>query len=232
MVSAVTRTQSERVFLVRADGNLDARPQKSAGGSRFMPFLADLTVALAAALAHLPGGSLVRSARQTRPDRPTEDVARAVGDAAASHPASRGFVARRLDRTAVTGLLLTTALAVTFLGVLLLGVLALPRPPGCVDPARRQLGRRVGLTTTGARPRRTHCIWVTDFGSIQIVVGARSSLLVVVDFLRHRNRWCVPLSPGGARRHGDSRRFEQAAAPGEVLIGASTHEAREERGGC
>ena len=48
-----------------------------------------------------------------------------MGEAARSHPATRGFVARRLDRTAMTGLLLTMALAVTFLGALVLGVLAL-----------------------------------------------------------------------------------------------------------
>ena len=51
------------------------------------------------------------------PDRPSEEVARAVGEAVRPHPASRSFVARRLDRTAATGLLLTTALALTFVGV-------------------------------------------------------------------------------------------------------------------
>ncbi len=166
-------------------GNADVAA-KVAGSSRFMPLLADLTVALAAALLTFLAARWYAASPNT-PDRPTEDVARAVGDAAASHPASSGFVARRLDRTAVTGLLLTTALAVTFLGVLLLGVLALlVRRVASIQHVDNSVAAW-GYDHRSATS--THALhWVTDFGSIRIVVGL-AVLLVVVDFLRHRNRW-------------------------------------------
>jgi len=151
-----------------------------------MPFLADLTVALAAALLTFLAARWY-AASPDAPDRPSEDVARAVGEAAGSHPASRSFVARRLDRTAVTGLLLTTALAVTFVGVLLLGVLALlVRRVASIQHVDNSVAAW-GYDHRSASS--THALhWVTDFGSIQIVVGL-AVLLVVVDFLRHRNRW-------------------------------------------
>jgi undecaprenyl-diphosphatase len=151
-----------------------------------MPFLADLTVALAAALLTFLAARWY-AASPNAPDRPTEDVARAVGEAAGSHPASRGFVARRLDRTAVTGLLLTTALAVTFLGVLLLGVLALlVRRVASIQHVDNSVAAWGYDHRSATSTKALH--WVTDFGSIQIVVGL-AILLVVVDFLRHRNRW-------------------------------------------
>ena len=151
-----------------------------------MPFLADLLVALgAAAVTYFAARWYAASPNTT--DQPAEDVARAVGEAVGSHPATRGFVARRLDRTAVTGLLLTTALAVTFLGALLLGVLAL-------------LVRRIAwiqhidnsVAAWGYDHRSaasTHALRViTDLGSIRVVVGL-ALVLVLVDLVRHRNRW-------------------------------------------
>ena len=151
-----------------------------------MPFLADLTVALAAALLTFLAARWY-AASPNAPSRPTEDVARAVGEAAGSHPASRGFVARRLDRTAVTGLLLTTALAVTFVGVLLLGVLALlVRRVASIQHVDNSVAAWGYDHRSTASTNALH--WVTDFGSIEIVVGL-ALVLVLVDLYRHRNRW-------------------------------------------
>ena len=176
----------DRVFLVRRSETSARAEGETALGNFPMPFLADLPVALAAALAHLPGARWY-AASPDAPDRPAEDVARAVGEAAGSHPASRGFVARRLDRTAVTGLLLTTALAVTFLGALLLGVLALlVRRVATIQHVDNSVAAWGYDHRSAASTNALH--WVTDLGSIQIVVGL-AILLVVVDFLRHRNRW-------------------------------------------
>ena len=58
------------------------------------------------------------------PERPTEEVARAVGEAVREHTRLRRFVGRRLDRSVATGLLLTLALGVTLVGGLVLGILA------------------------------------------------------------------------------------------------------------
>ena len=151
-----------------------------------MPFLADLLVALGAALVTFLAARWY-TASPTTTDHPAEDVARAVGEAAGSHPASRGFVARRLDRTAVTGLLLTTALAVTFLGALLLGVLALlVRRVASIQHVDNSVAAW-GYDHRSAAS--THALrWVTDLGSIRIVVGL-ALVLVLVDLARHRNRW-------------------------------------------
>ena len=75
----------------------------------------------------------------------------------------------------------------TFLGVLLLGVLALlVRRVASIQHVDNSVAAW-GYDHRSATS--THALhWVTDFGSIQIVVGL-ALLLVVVDFLRHRNRW-------------------------------------------
>jgi len=96
-------------------------------------------------------------------------------------------VARRLDRTAVTGLLLTTALAVTFLGALLLGVLALlVRRVAAIQHVDNSVAGWGYDHRSAASTRALH--WITNLGSIQIVVGL-ALLLVLVDLYRHRNRW-------------------------------------------
>ena len=46
------------------------------------------------------------------PERPTEEVARAAGEAVREHTRLRRFVGRRLDPSVATGLLLTVALCV------------------------------------------------------------------------------------------------------------------------
>jgi membrane-associated phospholipid phosphatase len=151
-----------------------------------MPFIADLLVALAAAVVTFLAARWYTASPDTT-DQPAEDVARAVGEAVRSHPATRGFVARRLDRTAVTGLLLTTALAVTFLGALLLGVLALlVRRVASIQHVDNSVAawgydHRSAASTSALR-------LITDLGSIRIVVGL-ALVLVLVDLFRHRNRW-------------------------------------------
>jgi membrane-associated phospholipid phosphatase len=151
-----------------------------------MPFLADLLVALGAALVTFLAARWYTASPKTT-DQPAEEVARAVGEVAGSHPASRGFVARRLDRTTITGLLLTTALAVTFLGALLLGVLALlVRRVASIQHVDNSVAAW-GYDHRSAAS--THALrWVTDLGSIRIVVGL-ALVLVLVDLARHRNRW-------------------------------------------
>ena len=151
-----------------------------------MPFLADLLVALGVALVTFLAARWYAASPKT-PDRPTSEAARAVGEAAGSHPATRGFVARRLDRTAVTGLLLTTALAVTFLGALLLGVLALlVRRVASIQHVDNSVAAWGYDHRSAASTRALRVI--TDLGSIQIVVGL-ALVLVLVDLYRHRNRW-------------------------------------------
>ena len=151
-----------------------------------MPFLADLFVALGVALVTFLAARWYAASPATA-DRPTEEAARAVGEAARMHPATRGFVSRRLDRTAVTGLLLTTALAVTFLGALLLGVLALlVRRVASIQHVDNSVARW-GYDHRSAAS--THALrLVTDLGSIQIIIGL-ALVLVLVDLYRHRNRW-------------------------------------------
>ena len=135
----------DRVFLVCVELETSAR----AGANRFppadpMPFLADLLVALGVALVTFMAARWY-AASPNAPDQPTEEVARAVGEAAGSHPASRTFVARRLDRTAVTGSAPDDGTRSDVPRRSPARCARAPRPPGRVDPARRQLGGRVGL---------------------------------------------------------------------------------------
>ena len=151
-----------------------------------MPFIADFLVAFGAALVTFLAARWY-AASPGATDAPAEDVARAVGEAVRSHPATRGFVARRLDRTAITGLLLTTALAVTFLGALLLGVLALlVRRVASLQHVDNSVAAWGYDHRTAASTRALRV--VTDLGSIRIVVGL-ALVLVLVDLFRHRNRW-------------------------------------------
>ena len=166
-------------------GNADVAA-KVAGSSRFMPLLADLTVALAAALLTFLAARWYAASPNT-PDRPTEDVARAVGEAVRPHPGLRGFLVRRLDRTATTGLLLTTALAITVVGVLLLGVLAvLVRRVAAIQHVDNSVAawgydHRSSASTSALQA-------VTNLGSIRIVVGL-ALLLVLASLYRRRSGW-------------------------------------------
>ena len=87
----------------------------------------------------------------------------------------------------MTGLLLTTALAVTFLGALLLGVLALlVRRVASIQHVDNSVAAW-GYDHRSAASTRALRV-VTDLGSIRIVVGL-ALVLVLVDLFRHRNRW-------------------------------------------
>ena len=89
-----------------------------------MPLIADLTTALIAGLiAFLAARWYARSA--ATPERPSVEVARALGETVKQHPAPRRLLARRLDREVASGLLLTVALSITLLGGVVLGTLAL-----------------------------------------------------------------------------------------------------------
>src|SRR5262245_16794337 len=133
-----------------------------------MPLLADLTAALAAGLlAFLAAHWYARS--PVTPDRPAEEVARAVGEAVKPHRTLRRHLARRLDREVASGLLLTLALAVTLVGGVVLGVLALlVRQVAVVqhiDNAVAAWGdaHRSATATSGLRA-------ITDLGNIRLVV--------------------------------------------------------------
>src|SRR5580765_3411319 len=89
-----------------------------------MPLLADLIAALAAGLLMLLAARWYARSNVT-PPRPAEDAARAVAAEIRQHSRLRRLVARRLDPSVTTGLLMTLALALTLIGGLLLGILAL-----------------------------------------------------------------------------------------------------------
>jgi undecaprenyl-diphosphatase len=151
-----------------------------------MPLLADLIAAFVAALLALVA---VRWYTQSTamPERPTEEVARAAGQAVGEHARLRRFVARRLDRSVATGLLLTIALAMTLVGGLVLGILAvLVRRVAAIQHVDNSVAawgydHRGSASTDGLRA-------ITDLGSIRIVVVV-AAVLVLVEAIWHRNRW-------------------------------------------
>ena len=151
-----------------------------------MPLVADLTAALLAGLtAFLAARWYARSG--ATPERPSVEVARALGDTVKPHRGPRRLLARRLDREVASGLLLTLALSITLLGGLVLGVLAVVvrRVPLVqhVDNwvAAWGFDHRSAPSTSGLHA-------ITDLGSIQIVV-VLAILLALLDFVRMRNRW-------------------------------------------
>ncbi len=121
------------------------------------------------------------------PDRPAADVARGAGEAVREHTRIRGFVARRLDPSVTTGFLLTVALAVTLVGGLVLGILAvLIRRVAAIqhiDNSTAAWGydHRDPTSTSGLKA-------ITNLGNIRIVL-VLAVVLVLVDAIRHRNRW-------------------------------------------
>jgi membrane-associated phospholipid phosphatase len=151
-----------------------------------VPLLVDLIAAFAAGLLALLSARWYAQSPHT-PERPTEEVARTVGDEVRQHTGLRRLVVQRLDRSVTTGLLLTLALALTLVGGLVLGVLAvLVRRVAAiqhVDNSVAAWGHDHGSSwsTSGLKA-------ITQLGSIQIVVGLAIAL-VVVDVFRRRNRW-------------------------------------------
>ena len=151
-----------------------------------MPFLVDLLVALAAgSLAYL--AARWYSGSQAVPDRPAQEIARAVGSAVRPRRGLRRLVVTRLDRSVTTGLLLTLALGVTLLGGIVLGVLAfLIRRVASIQHvdtfvANWGFRHRSSGSTSALRV-------VTDLGNIRLVV-VFALVLVGVELVRRRSRW-------------------------------------------
>jgi membrane-associated phospholipid phosphatase len=151
-----------------------------------MPLVADLTAAFAAGLLALLVALWYARSNAT-PERPTEEAARAVGEAVREHTGLRRLLVRRLDPSVTTGLLLTVALAVTLVGGLVLGILAvLVRSVAAIQHVDNSVAawgfdHRSSTSTHGLNA-------ITDLGSITIVVGL-AVVLVIVDAIRNRNRW-------------------------------------------
>ena len=151
-----------------------------------VPLLVDLIAAFAAGLLALLGARWYARSPLT-PERPTEEVARIVGDEVRQHTGLRRLVVRRLDRSVTTGLLLTLALALTLVGGLLLGVLALlVRRVAVIQHVDNSVAawgydHRSPLSTTGLKA-------ITELGNIKVVIGF-AIVLVIVDAFRRRNRW-------------------------------------------
>jgi len=151
-----------------------------------VPLLVDLIAAFAAGLLALLGARWYARSPLT-PKRPTEEVARIVGDEVRQHTGLRRLVVRRLDRSVTTGLLLTLALALTLVGGLVLGVLALlVRRVAVIQHVDNSVAawvhdHRSPLSTTGLKA-------ITELGNIKVVIGF-AIVLVIVDAFRRRNRW-------------------------------------------
>jgi undecaprenyl-diphosphatase len=154
-----------------------------------MPLAVDLVVALAlGALAALAALAYARS--PATPNHPALESAQAVGEAMRPHPWLRRTLTSRLDRTVASGLLLTIALGAAIAGGLVLGLLAylirsLPETQR-LDNAAAAWGfdHRTDLSTRGLH-------LVTDLGTGQVVIGL-AVVVLAVDFLRTRGRWCAP----------------------------------------
>jgi membrane-associated phospholipid phosphatase len=151
-----------------------------------MPLVADLVAALAAGLLALFVARWYARSNVT-PERPTEEAARAVGQAVREHTGLRRLLVRRLDPSVTTGFLLTIALAVTLVGGLVLGTLAiLVRRVAAIQHVDNSVAgwgydHRSSASTDGLRA-------ITNLGSMRIVVGL-ALVLVIVDAIRNRNRW-------------------------------------------
>ncbi len=151
-----------------------------------VPLPVDLIAAFAAGLLAVLGTRWYARSPLT-PERPTEEVARIVGDEVRQHASLRRLVLRRLDRSVTTGLLLTLALALTLVGGLVLGVLVLlVRRVAVIQRIDNSVAawahdHRSPLSTSGLKA-------ITELGNIKVVIGF-AIVLVVVDAFRRRNRW-------------------------------------------
>jgi membrane-associated phospholipid phosphatase len=151
-----------------------------------MPLLADLAAALVAGVLTLLAARWYAGSPAT-PERPAEEVARTIGEAVRPHSRVRRFVVSRLDRTVVTGFLLTLAVTITVLGGLALGVLALlVRRVAFIQHVDNSVAawgydHRSATSSSGLNV-------ITDLGSFRIVVGL-ALVLVVFELYRRRGRW-------------------------------------------
>jgi undecaprenyl-diphosphatase len=154
-----------------------------------MPLLLDLTIAFAAGVAALLVAVLYARSSAT-PARPSLEVARAVGQSVRPHRRLRRLIATRLDRSVATGLLLTLALFSVLAATVLVGVLVvLVRSV----PALQHLDNSVAAWGFDHRSSASTkgLDLITDLGSTEIVL-VLAVVLVVLDFIRTRERWCLP----------------------------------------
>jgi undecaprenyl-diphosphatase len=153
-----------------------------------MPFLLDVISALVAGVLAFAAAVLC-SRTPAVPDRPALETARTVGESIRPHRRLRSLLATRLDRSVATGLLLTLALGCVLLAGVVVGVLALLVR---TVPTLQRVDNSVAAW--GFDHRTAASTWalhvVTDLGTAQVVL-ALAVVLVVVDFVRTGNRWCV-----------------------------------------
>jgi membrane-associated phospholipid phosphatase len=153
---------------------------------RSMPLVADLMAALAAGLLALFVARWYARSNVT-PVRPTEDVARTVGEVVREHTGLRRLLVRRLDRSVTTGLLLTLGLAVTLVGGLVLGILAiLVRRVAAIQHVDNSVAAWGYDHRSSASSSGLHAI--TQLGNMRVVIGL-AVVLVLIDAVRNRNRW-------------------------------------------
>jgi undecaprenyl-diphosphatase len=153
-----------------------------------MPILADLIAAFATGLLALLATRWYARSTVT-PERPAEEIARAVGEEIRHHSGLRRLVVRRLDPSVTTGLLMTLALALTLFGGLVLGILALlVRRVAVIQHVDNSVAawgydHRNAASTSGLRT-------ISELGNIRVVIGF-AVVLVLVDAIRRRSRWSV-----------------------------------------
>lgn len=151
-----------------------------------MPLFADLTAALVAALLAVICARWYARSPAT-PERPAEEVARAMGEAVKPHRTLRRRLVRRFDREVASGFLLTLALAVTLVGGVVLGLLAVfVHRVAFIQHTDNWLAtwgydHRSATATSGLRA-------ITDLGNIRLVV-VLAVLVAILDVLRSRSRW-------------------------------------------
>jgi membrane-associated phospholipid phosphatase len=154
-----------------------------------MPLLIDVTTALAAGTAALFMAMLYARSSAT-PARPSLEVARAVGQSVRPHRRLRRLIATRLDRRVATGLLLTLALSSAFAAAVLVGILVvLLRSVPALQRVDNSVAAWAFDHRSSASTKGLHLI--TDLGSAQVVL-LLAVVLVIVDFIRTRDRWCAP----------------------------------------
>ena len=154
-----------------------------------LPLVLDLITALAlGTLAALAALAYARS--PATPNHPALQAAEDVGELIRPHPWLRRTLASRLDRSVASGMLLTLALGAAIGGGLLLGLLAylirsLPATQR-LDNAAAAWGfdHRTELSTRGLH-------LITDLGTAQVVL-VLALVVLAVDFVRTRGRWCAP----------------------------------------
>jgi undecaprenyl-diphosphatase len=151
-----------------------------------VPFLADLLVAFSTALlAYL--AARWYSGSGAVPDRPAQEVARAVGEAVRPRRGLRRLVVGRLDRSTATGLLLTLALGSTLLGGLVLGVLAvLVRRVAAIQHVDNSVADWGYRHRSSGSTDALHA--VTQLGSLRLVI-LLALVLVAVEW--RRSRWSL-----------------------------------------